>query len=263
MPAAAEARDSAMAANLLALGTVVVPWRIARRQSGTPCSEPHESPTSNGPHGLTRVNPTPLPSPGAAVAAAGATADAALQDRAVRDTRLAEQLSAAAGGDVTAFEAFYDTMVGHAHALARRMVRPGDVADVLSDAFFQAWRDAARFDAERGSAATWVLTIVRSRALDLLRRQRAAHESEHDEQALAELAADAPGPEALLAGSQSNDRLHVALAALSANERWVLGLAYYRDMSHHEISVATGMPLGTVKSLIRRAQTRLREQLTL
>ena len=207
-----------------------------------------------------RVNPSPPPltlAPAAPLVAARHLH----VERDLRDTALAAHLSAAAAGSVKAFEAFYDTMVGHAQALARRMVRPPDVADVLSDAFFQAWRDASHFDPTRGSAATWLLTIVHSRALDLLRRQRATREVDHTEEP-ADIAANTPGPEELLAEAQIGSRLHAALAGLSANERWVLGLAYYRDLSHSEICEATGLPLGTVKSAIRRAQAKLREQLT-
>ena len=60
---------------------------------------------------------------------------------------------------------------------------------------------------------------------------------------------------------EASSRLHAALAQLSANERWVLGLAFFRDCSQSEIAAATGMPLGTVKSLVTRAQHKLRETL--
>jgi RNA polymerase sigma-70 factor, ECF subfamily len=181
--------------------------------------------------------------------------------RAERDAMLAGLLAEAAAGKTTAFEAFYDATVGYARALARRMVKATDLDDLLADAYFQAWREAARFDAERGSAVTWLLTLVRSRALDLLRRQRASHEVEADTESMPEAASEAPGPDELLGGTQAGTRLHAALARLSANERWVLGLAYYADLSHREIGDRTGLPLGTVKSLILRAQVKLRDQL--
>jgi RNA polymerase sigma-70 factor (ECF subfamily) len=103
--------------------------------------------------------------------------------------------------------------------------------------------------------------MVRSRALDLLRRQRASREVEDDGESRPETASDAPGPDELLSGTQRGSRLHAALAQLSSNERWVLGLAYYSDLSHREICEQTGLPLGTVKSLILRAQGKLREHL--
>jgi RNA polymerase sigma-70 factor, ECF subfamily len=70
-----------------------------------------------------------------------------------------------------------------------------------------------------------------------------------------------PGPEAILALSQSHARLHAAVQALSANERWIVGLAYFRDLSHSEIAQFTDLPLGTVKSHLNRAQARLRASL--
>lgn len=176
---------------------------------------------------------------------------------------LAVLLAEAAAGKTTAFETFYDATIAYARALARRMVRPSDLDDLLADAYFQAWREVARFDVERGSAVTWLLTLVRSRALDLLRHQRASHEVQADTETLPETASDLPGPDELLGGTQAGTRLHVALARLSSNERWVLGLAYYADLSHREICEQTRLPLGTVKSLILRAQAKLREQLAM
>jgi RNA polymerase sigma-70 factor, ECF subfamily len=212
-----------------------------------------------------RLNPastlagTPPPAGGVATHAA-TDAEGATAARAERDATLAQLLADAAGGNARAFEAFYDATVGYAQALARRMVKPRDLEDLLSDAFFQAWREAAHFDSARGSAVTWLLTIVRSRALDLLRRQRASPEVEAPEDP-PEVAGDLPGPDELLCGTQTESRLHAALAELSHNERWVLGLAYYRELSHRQICDQTGLPLGTVKSLILRAQTKLRDQL--
>jgi RNA polymerase sigma-70 factor (ECF subfamily) len=183
---------------------------------------------------------------------------APVDDRQVRDQRLCAWLQRAAHGDAQAFERFYDATVGYAQALARRMLAAHDLDDALSEAYFQAWREAPRFDAGRGSPVTWLLTIVRSRALDLLRRQRATHECEAGE-ALDERPADAPGPQELLATLEDGCALHAALSALSAQERWLLGLAYFRELTHAQIALVTGLPLGTVKSSILRAQGKLRQ----
>ncbi len=181
-------------------------------------------------------------------------------DRDARDAELAELLRSAGRGNAGAFETFYDRTVGYASAFARRLVKPDDLDDVLSDAFFQAWREAARFDAARGSAVTWLLTLVRSRALDLLRQRRQAA-CEAPDAELAERASELPGPDDVLALARDGSRLHVALATLSTNERWVLGLAYFRELTHQQIADCTGLPLGSVKSLILRGQARLRGQL--
>ena len=196
------------------------------------------------------------PLPAAKPASAGTLPDA----RSERDAELATLLRSAAGGNAEAFERVYDITIGYTQALLRRMLAQADLEDVLADVYFQAWRDAASFDESRGSPVTWLLTIARSRALDLLRHHRASPEvAAGNEQAAIEAAVlDAPGPVDLLTSLQAHTRLHRALAQLSPQERWVLGLAYYREMSHREVSEATGIPLGSVKSLILRAQAKLR-----
>lgn len=188
-------------------------------------------------------------------------------DLAERDQRLAALLAAAARGDTTAFEAFYDATYAYARTVARRVLAGGDTDDLLADAYFEAWRKAASFDAARGSAVTWLLTVVRSRALDLL-RQRASHPSvggqdAGDDEAAAGAAAGADSdPGERLWRHEAGGRLHAAVQALSPPERWALGLAYWRELSHAEIAAATGWPLGTVKSHLLRAQHKLREALS-
>lgn len=210
------------------------------------------------------ANPGAESSAAPAAPAKQALTGAASLDRARRDLELAELLQAASQGSAGAFESFYDRTASYAYALARRMVRPDDLDDVLADAYFQVWREAARFDPARGSAVTWLLTLVRSRALDLLRRQRALAQIETPVETPEE-ATDAPsalpGPDEVLAVARAGSRLHAALATLSVNERWVLGLVYFRDLTHAQIAECTGIPLGSVKSLLLRSQAKLREHL--
>jgi RNA polymerase sigma-70 factor (ECF subfamily) len=179
------------------------------------------------------------------------------------DPQLALLLQAAAAGDARAFEQFYDATARGVLAVVRRIAGDNHAEDVLSEAYLQAWRDAARFDAQRGSAIAWLLAIARSRALDRLRQEALRHGGlpgapEHDADGDATLVV---GPDALLESVEVRSRLHEALARLSANERWVLGLAYFRDLRQSEVAAATGLPLGTVKSLTTRAQQKLRDAL--
>ncbi|MBE7420392.1 MAG: sigma-70 family RNA polymerase sigma factor [Ideonella sp.] len=187
-------------------------------------------------------------------------ADALAEQRRLRDDHLAGLLARSAGGDAVAFEAFYDICIVHARTLARRMLRDADLDDVLADAFFQAWREASRYDARRGGPLTWLLTIVRTRALDCL-RQRAVRFTAGNEDEADAIASDQPGPAELLAQVQAGSRVQRALAELSAQERWLLALAYYRDLTHAQIAATTALPLGTVKSCLLRAQQKLRERL--
>lgn len=218
---------------------------------------------SFAPANTLRLVVTPLPEP--LRVALPTDPDAARRDaRHDADGRLAALLAASAQGDARAFEAFYTQTLGAASAVVRRVIGPNHLEDVLSDAYFQAWQQALRFDSDRGSALTWLLTICRSRALDRLRAEKIRHDGqagapEFDAENLADEAC--PGPDALLESTQASSHLHAALAGLSANERWVLGLAYFRDLSHAEIASLTRLPLGTIKSLISRSQHKLREAL--
>lgn len=181
-----------------------------------------------------------------------------------RAQELAQWLLASARGDGRSFERFYLATAARSLAVARRIVGEGLAEDVVADAYFQAWQQAARFDTTRGSALAWIVTVVRTRALDRLRQEQVRHgglagaPEQEDDQLLDDAV---PGPDTLVEQLEQGHVLQQALSALSANERWVLGLAYYRDHSHAEIAAITQMPLGTVKSLISRAQQKLRDAL--
>ena len=259
-----QAGAGAAPVDLLIFGSAIGP--AASRTVASPSTQALVFPALNdSSRGATRLETPSIqgaePAPGshltARATAAGQPDPAA---RAERDARLAELMRQAATGSTSAFETFYEATLAPARAFARRMVRPDDLDDLLADAFFQAWREAPRFDAARGCAVSWLLMIVRSRALDLLRRQKAAREVELADDA-PDLIDEAPGPDELLSGTQAGTRLHAALADLAPAERWMLGLAYYRDLSHSEIATVTGVALGTVKSIIRRAQEKLRTRL--
>ncbi len=159
-----------------------------------------------------------------------------------------------------AFAEFYSQSASLALSVARRVVGERFACDVMADAYAQAWRDVAKFEPDRGPASAWLLTIVRSRALDRLRSEK-LRLVQPIEDSSADLQDDTPGPDSVLAHTEAKGLLHRALADLSANERWVLGLAYYKDMSHSEIAAATALPLGTVKSLTSRALAKLNKAL--
>jgi RNA polymerase sigma-70 factor (ECF subfamily) len=184
--------------------------------------------------------------------------------RAARDQHLAGCLRRVALGDAAAFEAYYDATFSHAEVVARRYLRGDDIEDLLADVYFEVWRTAPRFDPARGSPVAWLLLLVKSRALDALRLKTTHPSVQKDEDGDDDIAAEASGdPAELLWRQQCDGRLHEALAGLSGTERWLLGLAYFRELSHNQIAAAAGMPLGTVKSLIHRAQHRLRQTLSL
>lgn len=166
--------------------------------------------------------------------------------------------------DQVAFEAFYDQCVSRVFATVRRIVRdPGRCEEVVEDAFFQVWREAPRFDPERGRAIGWVLAIARSRALDTLRRhERETHEVSVEDDEMAILAGPADDqPHRQVEASRSAQAVQAALALLEPQPRQLVSLAFMRGLTHEEVAATTGLPLGTVKSSIRRALIALRQAL--
>jgi RNA polymerase sigma-70 factor (ECF subfamily) len=163
----------------------------------------------------------------------------------------------------------YETTAGRVNGLVMRIVRVAALAEeVVEDVYWQVWREAPRFDAGRGKVLAWLLAIARSRAIDALRRTERTRASEvavDDDEALDALA-DGPDrsddPLDLLGAAEHHARLHALLASLEPLPRQLLTLAFFRGCTHDEIAAQTGLPLGTVKSHIRRTLTVLRDQLT-
>lgn len=176
-----------------------------------------------------------------------------------QDTQLRLWLASIAQGDKDALGKLYDATLGKVYGLALRITGKAESAEeVVSDVYFQAYRDAARFDAGRGVVIAWLLMITRSRALDHLRRRDIAEShpephSLHPERHIAEAC-----PLDRLLELEGNARLIEAMNELLPLQRQMLALSFFRDLSHQEIAGQTGIPLGTVKSHIRRALEKLK-----
>ncbi|HVX39784.1 MAG TPA: sigma-70 family RNA polymerase sigma factor [Gemmatimonadaceae bacterium] len=172
-------------------------------------------------------------------------------------------------GDERALGAFYDRWFPVVHSVVARIVIAGDDAeDVVEETFWQVWRQASRFAADRGSVQTWVLTIARSRSLDRLRAMRRLREESMDALGPGERAEDAllvsPAADPSLSAEHGEQRRLVlaALAELPPEQRETLELGYYGGLSQSEIAERTGQPLGTVKTRMRLAMMKLRERLS-
>jgi RNA polymerase sigma-70 factor (ECF subfamily) len=164
---------------------------------------------------------------------------------------------AMARGERGALASLYDAYAKTMLALAVRIL--GDrreAEDVVHDVFLEAWRQSAEYDEQRGSVRAWLLIRLRSRALDRRKSARATRVVSVDGGALAPLAGD-DDP------SQSADfgRVREALAALPADQRTVVELAYYEGLSSTEIAARTSAPIGTVKSRAAAALAKLRSGL--
>ncbi|HEX4210733.1 MAG TPA: sigma-70 family RNA polymerase sigma factor [Candidatus Binataceae bacterium] len=170
----------------------------------------------------------------------------------------AELIAGMAAEDAESFRALSARYSGVLTALSRRIVgNETDAEDVVAEALWRAWRAAKDFDPSRGSAAAWLITIARSRAIDHLRARKSA-DRPHPYN---------PGPETAespSAGLILSQRAHVVRAALNEldeRERTALQMAYYSDFSQTEIAERLGLPLGTVKTRIRAAMIKLRKTL--
>jgi RNA polymerase sigma-70 factor (ECF subfamily) len=130
----------------------------------------------------------------------------------------------------------------------------GAAEDFAQDAMLTGWRKAELFDSAKARAATWIFTIARNRRLDVLRQD--ARRTPMPE---IELSQDEPErPDQILSMSQDAARLKTAMARLSADQIEVLRLAFFQDNPHSEIARLLNLPLGTVKSRIRKAMIKLR-----
>jgi RNA polymerase sigma-70 factor (ECF subfamily) len=174
-----------------------------------------------------------------------------------------ELLAAIARGDAGALAALYDRHARAALALAHRVCGDWTMAeDAVQEAFLSVWRHAASYAPARGSARTWLLRVVHNRAVDRLRRQRGSGTDEPLTEVLAELLAD-PAPEVWTQVSAGLTRaaLAKALAALPAEQREAITLAYFGGLTATESAARTGVPVGTVKGRLRLGLEKMRTSL--
>lgn len=172
---------------------------------------------------------------------------------------LAQLIARMAAGDEAALARLYDLTLARVHGLALRIAGRRDLAEeICVETYWQAWREAVRYDAARGEPLAWLMVMARSRALDALRRQDRAVSCPDPETHLDDEDSPDASPLDCLMEAERASTLGRALAALTPVQRQMVGLAFYRDLSHQEISDQTGLPLGTVKSHLKRAQDALR-----
>jgi RNA polymerase sigma-70 factor (ECF subfamily) len=161
--------------------------------------------------------------------------------------------------DQKALAELYDLTVSRVYGLARGITRNLQCAeDVTEDVYWQVWRQALRFDRRRGPVMAWLLTLARSRGLDHLRRGDEATSHPEPETLVGDDGDALANPSHLIANAERDRRLRGALDRLEPLPRQLLSLAFYRGLTHDEIAQQTRLPLGTVKSHIRRALTSLR-----
>jgi RNA polymerase sigma-70 factor (ECF subfamily) len=166
-----------------------------------------------------------------------------------------------------ALSELYDELAPWVLGVAYRILKDNDEAeDVLSDVFVQVWTRIHQHDPRRGPLVPWILSIARNRALDhLRRRQRWARKAERlGQEQVASVddgSADPEPDEASVPGWPVHRAVEQALASLPTEQRQAVLLAHFEGLSHSEIALRTGDPLGTVKTRLRLAHHKLAESL--
>ena len=178
------------------------------------------------------------------------------------DAELIALLDGVARHDHAALKTLYDRCSSKLFGLAVRVVSNREWAeDVLQEAFLNIWRSAADYRASLSPPMAWMGLIVRSRGLDFLRRrtaERANVTQELDDTLADTLEGDTPNPMDTAQASEQAWALHQCLGQLNYQQREVVSLAYIRDLSHMELATQLKLPLGTVKTWIRRGLEQLR-----
>jgi RNA polymerase sigma-70 factor, ECF subfamily len=163
---------------------------------------------------------------------------------------LATLIAAVAAGDNAAFRKVYDLRASSLFGIALRITRHAPLAsDAVQDAFLELWRNASRFDERRGNPDIWLASLVRYRALDITRR-RGREVSDED---LPEAVDNEPDPLARMVASSASAALRECLDTLEPNRRTLLSLAFLDGLSHSELATRLHVPIGSVKSRIRRS----------
>ena len=164
-------------------------------------------------------------------------------------------------GDEAAFEELYDAVSPRVFGLVRRVVRdPAQSEEVTQEIFVDIWQNAARFDADRGRAISWILVIAHRRAVDRVRASQASTDRDM-RQGIKEYKESYDDVADTVETAMESARVNQALATLTASQQEAIRLAYYGGYTHQEVAELLKIPVGTVKTRIRDGMIRLRDKL--
>lgn len=173
---------------------------------------------------------------------------------------LEDLVSAVAMGDQTAFAAVYDRVGGQVYGLIRRVLRdPSQSEEVTQEVLLDVWRTASRFDAARGSASGWIMTMAHRRAVDRVRSEQASR-TRNTKAAVrdaGEAAFDVVAEDVELRFEQ--EQVRQALTGLTDLQRQAIELAYYKGYTYREVAELLDTPLGTIKTRLRDGLIRMRD----
>jgi RNA polymerase sigma-70 factor (ECF subfamily) len=182
----------------------------------------------------------------------------ALDDLRPAAASLDEALRLCARGERAGLRALYDLEAPAMIGVAMRILRRRDLAEeAVHDCIVQVWRKAESFDASRGQARAWLYAVLRNRALNILRGERQTTTA--GEEDLLSIESETETPEACVARLSDEKALRRCLERLEPARRSMIVLAFTQGLTHGEVAGRLGLPLGTVKSTIRRSLAALRE----
>jgi RNA polymerase sigma-70 factor, ECF subfamily len=165
-------------------------------------------------------------------------------------------------GDARAFAVIFDRHADSAFSLAYRMCGRRSMAeDVVQDAFLSLWRSGSRYDQQRGSVRSWVLSVVRNRAIDAFRRDTVRTGKDVADEGISERMPAGERTDEEAERRETADQIHLALEELPAEQRQVIELAYFGGFSHSQIAEMLKVPTGTVKGRMRLGLTKMRMML--
>ncbi len=171
---------------------------------------------------------------------------------------LAALLARAADGDELAFRDFYDRTAGKLFGVIVRILpERGEAEDVLQDVYVTIWRKAAEFDPSRASAVTWTATIARNRAIDRLRAKGSRPTSPLEDAGM--VADTAPLADTLIDSARGAASVQAALAMLDPRQAAAIRSCYFEGLTYEELAVREGVPVGTLKSWVRRGIIKMRD----
>ena len=184
-------------------------------------------------------------------------------DARARDRVLIGLVERCAQGEQAALATLYDATNRLIYGLILRVLGDaGTAEEVLLDVYTQVWRQAASYDAHRGSPVAWLTTIARSRAIDRLRSGWQTQQRQESLDVITDRETVAASPEEMTMMSERQRIVWQVMTTLSPEQREVIELAYYSGLSHSEIAAKLGQPLGTVKTRTRLGMMKLRDALT-